>query len=131
MVSGVRGAGADARRHNHCRGFRCRRRTAAATGRSQVHFIDTPIDLKPLYDEHAVVVVPLFEGSGTRGKILEALGHERFVVTTPKGVEGLDLREEGEGVVITQSAEAMAARIDGRSPRLRIGRPQPRRGQKP
>jgi polysaccharide biosynthesis protein PslH len=78
---------------------------------SGVRFIDTPIDLKPLYDEHAVVVVPLIEGSGTRGKILEALGHERLVVTTPKGAEGLDLRD-GEGVVIADTAEALAARIN-------------------
>jgi glycosyltransferase involved in cell wall biosynthesis len=76
-----------------------------------VRFVDTPIDLKPLYDEHAVVVVPLLEGSGTRGKILEALGHERLVVTTPKGAEGLDLRD-GEGVVIASTADALAARIN-------------------
>jgi len=74
-----------------------------------VRFVDTPIDLKPLYDEHALVVVPLLEGSGTRGKILEALAHERLVVTTPKGAEGLDLQE---GIVIADGAEALAGRIN-------------------
>src|SRR5262249_24993791 len=77
--------------------------------RRRVRFVDTPIDLKPLYDEHADVVVPLLEGSGTRGKILEALAHERLVITTPKGAEGLEIRE-GEGVVIADGAEALAAR---------------------
>jgi glycosyltransferase involved in cell wall biosynthesis len=76
---------------------------------SRVRFVDTPIDLKPLYDEHALVVVPLLEGSGTRGKILEALAHERLVVTTTKGAEGLELRE---GVLIGDGSEALAARIN-------------------
>jgi glycosyltransferase involved in cell wall biosynthesis len=84
-----------------------RRRLADA----RVRFVDTPIDLKPLYDEHAVVVVPLLEGSGTRGKILEALGHERLVITTTKGAEGLEIRE-GEGVVIADEARTFADRVN-------------------
>jgi glycosyltransferase involved in cell wall biosynthesis len=76
-----------------------------------VRFVDTPRDLAPLYNEHAVVAVPLLEGSGTRGKILEALAHERLVVTTTKGAEGLDLRD-GEGVVIADEPAAFADRIN-------------------
>ena len=76
------------------------RERLAAAG---VIFIDTPIDLAPLYARNAVVVVPVLEGSGTRGKILEALAHERVVVTTAKGPEGLDLAP-GEGLVIADGA---------------------------
>jgi glycosyltransferase involved in cell wall biosynthesis len=94
----VAGSGADAE---------LRRRLAEAG----VRFVDTPIDLKPLYAEHALIVVPLLEGSGTRGKILEAQAHERLVVTTPKGVEGLEI-QEGQGVLIAADAEAMARRIN-------------------
>ncbi|HEV3168059.1 MAG TPA: glycosyltransferase family 4 protein, partial [Isosphaeraceae bacterium] len=79
--------------------------------RLAVRFVDTPIDLKPLYDEHALVVVPLLEGSGTRGKILEALAHERLVITTPKGAEGLEL-PAGEGVMIAAGADDLALRIN-------------------
>ena len=70
---------------------------------SEVNFVDTPVDLAPLYAENAVVIVPVLEGSGTRGKILEALAHERVVVTTTKGPEGLDLAP-GEGIVVADGA---------------------------
>jgi len=75
-----------------------------------IRVVDTPLDLKPLYDAHALVVVPLFVGSGTRGKILEALAYGRMIVTTPKGPEGLDLRP-GEGYVLAEDAGAMVARV--------------------
>lgn len=83
-----------------------RRRLAA----SPVRFVDTPDDLAPLYAEHALAVVPVFQGSGTRGKILEALAYERAVVTTTPGAGGLELAE-GEGYVLADDAEGFAARI--------------------
>ncbi len=83
-----------------------RRRLAA----SSVRFVDTPDDLAPLYAEHALAVVPVFQGSGTRGKILEALAYERAVVTTTPGAGGLELAE-GEGYVLADDAERFAARI--------------------
>ncbi len=76
----------------------------------KIRFVDTPRDLTPLYDQHAVVAVPVLEGSGTRGKIIEALAHERFTVTTTKGPEGLDLRP-GEGFVIADEPAEFARRL--------------------
>lgn len=52
-------------------------------------------------------VVPLREGSGTRLKVLEALALGTPVVSTPKGVEGLDL-EHNVHVLIAQTADAFA-----------------------
>jgi len=83
-----------------------RRRLADAP----VRFDDSPDDVAPLYAEHAVCVVPLFQGSGTRGKILEALAYERAVVTTGPGVGGLEL-SEGEGYVLADDAERFAAQV--------------------
>jgi len=83
-----------------------RRRLAAAP----VRFVDTPADLEPLYAEHALAVVPVFQGSGTRGKILEALAYERAVVTTTPGAGGLELAE-GEGFVLADDAERFAAKV--------------------
>lgn len=83
-----------------------RRRLAAAP----VRFLDSPDDVAPLYAAHAVSVVPVFQGSGTRGKILEALAYERAVVTTTAGVGGLELAE-GEGYVVADDAEGFAARV--------------------
>jgi glycosyltransferase involved in cell wall biosynthesis len=75
-----------------------------------VRFIDTPLDLAPLYAEAALTAVPLFEGSGTRGRLLETLAHERVVVTTTKGAEGIDLGDD-EGILIADDAESFARRL--------------------
>ena len=83
-----------------------RRRLAASPAR----FVDTPDDLAPLYAEHALSVVPVFQGSGTRGKILESLAYERAVVTTTPGAGGLEL-VEGEGYVLADDAEGFAVRV--------------------
>ncbi|HWE38266.1 MAG TPA: glycosyltransferase family 4 protein [Isosphaeraceae bacterium] len=75
-----------------------------------VRFIDTPLELAPLFAEAALTAVPLFEGSGTRGRLLETLAHERVVVTTTKGAEGIDLGDE-EGILIADDAESFARRL--------------------
>lgn len=80
--------------------------------RDGVTFIDTPTDLDGLYAEHAISAVPVLEGSGTRGKILEACAHERMVVTTSLGLEGLDLCPAKEGVIVADSAEAFAIELN-------------------
>lgn len=69
---------------------------------TRIQFIDTPLNLEPLYQRCALCVVPVFEGSGTRGKILEALAYERMVITTKIGAEGLEITE---GVVFSESAK--------------------------
>ncbi|HEU5115777.1 MAG TPA: glycosyltransferase [Isosphaeraceae bacterium] len=73
-------------------------------------FHDTPLDLSPFYAEAAVVAVPVLEGSGTRGKILEALAHERMVVTTTKGPEGLNLGADS-GIVIADEPRQFAQKL--------------------
>jgi glycosyltransferase involved in cell wall biosynthesis len=47
-------------------------------------------DVVPVLERARVVAVPLRSGSGTRLKIIEAMAHGRPVVTTSKGVEGID-----------------------------------------
>jgi glycosyltransferase involved in cell wall biosynthesis len=78
---------------------------------SRVRFVDTPGDLAPLYAEHALLAVPLFQGGGTRGKIPESLAYERLVLSTSKGAEGLDLGAD-QGVIIADDAAGFAAAID-------------------
>lgn len=41
------------------------------------------------YERSHAVVVPMFEGGGTRLKVVEAMAHGRPVVSTPVGAEGL------------------------------------------
>jgi glycosyltransferase involved in cell wall biosynthesis len=78
--------------------------------KSRVVFVDSAPDLAPLYAAHAVSAVPLFRGSGTRTKILEALAHERVVISTTVGALGLDL-EPGEGLALADEAETFAREI--------------------
>lgn len=47
-------------------------------------------DLRPHLEEATVTAVPLFTGGGTRFKVLEAFGTGIPVVTTAKGIEGID-----------------------------------------
>lgn len=48
-------------------------------------------DLHPLYAASSIIVSPIFSGSGTRIKIIEAFAFERAVVTSSIGCEGLEL----------------------------------------
>jgi glycosyltransferase involved in cell wall biosynthesis len=72
--------------------------------------VENPVDLAPLYGECSLAVVPLLEGSGTRGKILEALAHQRAVVSTTIGAEGLEL-ESGREIVLADRPGDFAAQI--------------------
>jgi glycosyltransferase involved in cell wall biosynthesis len=67
--------------------------------------------------------IALDQGGGTRLKALEALAAGVAIVSTAKGVEGLDL-EDGEHVLIGESDEELAQavldvwRVDGLRQRL-------------
>ncbi len=79
--------------------------------REGITLLDTPLDLAPVYRGTSLLIVPLLSGSGTRGKILEALMYGRPVLTTSKGVEGLDLGSES-GVLRADGADAFAAALE-------------------
>ncbi len=51
-------------------------------------------DLDDVYRRTKVVIVPLFSGTGTSIKTLEAMAHGKPVVTTPCGVRGIPNCEE-------------------------------------
>ncbi|WP_376797300.1 glycosyltransferase family 4 protein [Thermogemmatispora sp.] len=90
----------------------------------EVLVTDTVPDVRPYLARAAVVPVPLRHGSGTRYKILEALALERAVVTTPRGAEGLALRD-GEHVVVRELedfAEAIVTLLRDRHLARQLGR---------
>jgi len=64
-------------------------------------------DLAPWYGDADAVIAPLRAGGGTRIKILEAFAHNRPVVATTIGAEGLAVRHE-EHLLIADSGEAMS-----------------------
>ena len=84
---------------------------------ANMEFIDTPPDLAPLYRSHAMSLVPLLSGSGTRGRILESIGQGRVVLTTTIGAEGLALTP-GEGLYLADSPLEFARALNHLVPAL-------------
>jgi glycosyltransferase involved in cell wall biosynthesis len=68
-------------------------------------------DVREAYERAAIVVAPLVVSAGTNLKILEAMACGRPVVSTPAGVNGLDL-VPGEEFVLVRSAHEMAEAIE-------------------
>jgi glycosyltransferase involved in cell wall biosynthesis len=95
----------------HARG-----RTAVVAGgdgqsRPGCRFVGRVTELRPLYEDCRAVIVPLFSGSGTRLKILEAMAYGRPVIATAKAVEGLDLTP-GVHFLPAESALEFMAQVD-------------------
>jgi len=68
-------------------------------------------DVGPAYERAALVVAPLLASAGTNIKILEAMAMGKAVVSTPAGVNGLDL-QPGEDFVLAGNAVEMAQAIE-------------------
>lgn len=66
-------------------------------------------EVGPLYADADVVAVPLFTGSGSRIKVLEAFAHRRPVVSTPKGAEGIEADPGVHFLSATSTREFAAA----------------------
>lgn len=64
-------------------------------------------DVRPAYRQAAVVIAPLVASAGTNIKILEAMAMGKAIVSTPSGVNGLQV----EGVAIASSARGFAETI--------------------
>jgi glycosyltransferase involved in cell wall biosynthesis len=67
-------------------------------------FVD---DLEELYGEARIVCAPIFEGGGTRVKIVEAAAHGIPVVSTTMGAEGLNMRD-GTELLLRDDSESFA-----------------------
>jgi len=67
-------------------------------------------DVRPAYERATVVVAPLLASAGTNIKIMEAMAMGKAIVSTPAGINGLDL-EPGKDVIVTQSGEQMAQAV--------------------
>lgn len=67
-------------------------------------------DVKPCYNKAGIAVVPLLTGSGTRLKILEAMGLGVPVISTTIGAEGIHYTE-GKDILIADKGNEFAERI--------------------
>ena len=77
---------------------------------SGVYFHGRVGDVRPFLQSCQVFVCPIFIGSGTRIKVLEAMATGTPVVATPLGAEGIE-SEDQQGIVIADSVERMAAAV--------------------
>ncbi len=75
-----------------------------------VRFTGYVDDIRPWVAQSSACVVPLRQGAGTRLKVLEAMALGTPVVSTSKGVEGLDL-EDGTEVLVADSPARFAERV--------------------
>jgi ribosomal protein S18 acetylase RimI-like enzyme len=76
----------------------------------RIRLLEFIADVRPLYRETNLVLVPTLESAGTNVKVLEALAMERAVVSTPSGCAGLGL-EHGKTAWIAGSADGLAEGI--------------------
>lgn len=83
---------------------------AAASQDSRVIVMGAVPDVRPYLAAGHVMPVPLFHGSGTRLKVLEAFAAGIPVVSTAKGVEGLSV-EHGTHALIAETADAFVESI--------------------
>ncbi len=95
---------------------------AALPRANGIEFTGYAHDIRALIARHALEVVPLREGGGTRLKILEALALGVPVVSTSKGAEGLALID-GEHLLIADTPMEFARAVS----RLLADPPQARR----
>ena len=88
-----------------------RERVSVDLKRSGIELEGFVPDPRPAYRRAAVVIAPLVASAGTNIKILEAMAMGKAVVSTPAGINGLDLAA-GQDVEVTRYAAEMAAAIE-------------------
>jgi ribosomal-protein-alanine acetyltransferase len=76
----------------------------------RVKILEFVADVRPLYAETNIVVVPTLESAGTNVKVLEAMAMRRAVTSTSTGCAGLRA-EHGANVWIADKAAAFAEGI--------------------
>jgi GT2 family glycosyltransferase/glycosyltransferase involved in cell wall biosynthesis len=67
-------------------------------------------DVRPAYNQAAVVIAPLLASAGTNIKVMEAMAMGKAIVSTPAGVNGLEVTQ-GTDVLIESEPTAFAAAI--------------------
>ncbi len=67
-------------------------------------------DVRPAYERAAVVIAPLLASAGTNIKIIEAMAMGKAIVSTPGGINGLDL-VSGRDLLVAGRGEEFAAAI--------------------
>jgi polysaccharide biosynthesis protein PslH len=76
----------------------------------EIHVAGRVEDVRPYISRHALYIIPLRIGGGTRIKVYEAMAMEKAVVSTRIGTEGLPV-QDGKHVVLAHGAEDFAQAV--------------------
>ncbi|HXS96234.1 MAG TPA: glycosyltransferase [Candidatus Limnocylindrales bacterium] len=76
----------------------------------RITMLDFVRDVRPLYNDANLVIVPTTVSAGTNVKVLEAMAMKRAVISTTSGCAGLGLLH-GHSVWVADTAEAFAAGV--------------------
>ena len=68
-------------------------------------------ELKYLHKNSICLIVPIFEGYGTRIKILEALIWNNKIISTKKGIEGIKFKKN-KNIIISNNKKKILKAID-------------------
>lgn len=74
-----------------------------------VVFLGEVDDAQRFMNARAIMVVPLFSGSGMRVKIIEGMALEKTIVSTPIGAEGLEVHHGRQLLIASREEEFLAA----------------------
>ena len=88
-----------------------RQMIAASKNERRILVTGAVADVKPYMAAASAMVVPLFEGGGTRYKILEAFVAKVPVISTAIGVQGLHVKD-GKHLLIAQTAAEFAGALE-------------------
>jgi len=77
---------------------------------ARIRMLGFVADVRPLYVDANLVIVPTTVSAGTNVKVLEAMAMQRAVVSTPSGCAGLGLRH-GHSVWEAETPQAFAAGV--------------------
>ena len=83
---------------------------ASIPGDDRIHLLEFVSDVRPLYVEANLAIVPTLVSAGTNLKVLEAMAMDRAVVSTSSGCAGLSL-EHSVNVWIADQPEDFARAI--------------------
>jgi glycosyltransferase involved in cell wall biosynthesis len=73
---------------------------------------DFVADVRPAYERATLVLAPLVASAGTNIKIMEAMAMGKAVVSTPAGINGLDLNPGTDVMIANTGAEMARAILD-------------------
>jgi polysaccharide biosynthesis protein PslH len=76
-----------------------------------VNYLGEIEDAYQFMNRYAIMIVPLFSGSGMRVKIIEGMAMGKTIITTGLGAEGIDVTP-GTNILIEDDAEGFVNRIN-------------------